>query len=82
MREIKAGEQERCDRKSDRGRLRQSLICFQCNKRKQTDKRKQKLCGSLDENVDDNAGGRERARYRLASQQCRAHHVAADLRDG
>ena len=80
LREIEPGEQERRHRKPDCGASRQRMIRSQCDERQKADRREQKLCGSLDEDVDDDARGGERAWDGVTRQQSRADHVAADLR--
>src|SRR5262249_36425365 len=78
--EVDPGEQDRRHCKPDRGASRQRMIRSQGHERQKAERREQKLCGSLDEDVDDDARGGERAWDGVTRQQSRADHVAADLR--
>ena len=82
LRQIEGCEQEARKAEADRGRPRQRRVRSERDQHEEPDNRKCELGCRLEQNVDDDAGGRERAGNPVEPQQPRADDVAADLRHG
>ena len=82
LHQIEAGEQDSAKAQAGRGHPSQRRVRSERDQQQKADNREHKLGCRLQQNVDDHAGGRERAGNPVERQQARADDVAADLRHG
>ena len=82
LHQIEAGEHDSAKAQAGRGHPSQRRVRSERDQQQKADNSEHKLSCRLQQNVDDHAGGRERAGNPVEPQQARADDVAADLRHG